>query len=295
MSSTGSRDFYPNLEHQWIETNGLRLHTVQAGPADGPLVVLLHGFPEFWWSWRQQIGPLAEAGYRVAAPDQRGYNTSDKPAKLSAYRLDVLAKDIAGLIEALGRDKAYVVGHDWGGVVAWAVAVLHPGRVDKLAVLNAPHPGAVFGTLPAHPEQISRSRYMYFFQIPVLAEAVLRNNNWEPLVASMRRSSRSGTFRAEDFEQYRSAWWKKGAMTAMLNWYRALIGRPYFLPVTPHLQMPVLILWGARDLALGRALAEASLRLCENGRLVFFEEASHWIQHEEAGRVNELLLDFGKT
>ncbi|HEX7976697.1 MAG TPA: alpha/beta hydrolase [Anaerolineales bacterium] len=295
MSSTETNVFYSDLEHSFVETNGLRLHTVQAGPADGPVALLLHGFPEFWWGWKKQIGPLAEAGYRVVAPDQRGYNTSDKPAGLSAYRLDVLANDAAGLIEALGRQKAYVVGHDWGGVVAWAAAVLHPERVDKLVVLNAPYLGVVSRTLPAHPEQLWRSRYMYFFQIPVLAEAMLRNNNWEPLVESMRRSSRAGAFSAEDFDQYRSAWWKKGAMTAMLNWYRALFRRPYSLPPAPRLQMPIMMLWGARDIALGRVLAEASIRLCENGQLIFFEDASHWVQHEEAVRVNELMLDFGKT
>src|SRR5574338_156980 len=114
------------LEESYIHTNGIRLHAVQAGPQDGPLLILLHGFPEFWYSWRKQIGPLAEAGFRVLAPDMRGYNLSDKPKGLDAYRLDVLAGDVVGLMDALGRSKAAVVGHDWGGLVAWGVAAYHP-------------------------------------------------------------------------------------------------------------------------------------------------------------------------
>lgn len=271
------------------------LHLVQAGPVDGPLVILLHGFPEFWYGWRHQIEPLAEAGYRVIAPDQRGYNLSDKPKSLSAYRMDVLAGDVIGLMDALGREKAILTGHDWGGLVAWIAAVLYPDRVRKLAVLNAPYPPAVLRTALAHPKQIVRSSYMYFFQINGLAEAVLRNNNWELLVESMRRSSQPGAFSQEDFERYREAWWRKGAMTSMLNWYRALFRRPFRLSRELRLSTPTLLLWGARDAALGREMAEASIEFCENGRLVYFEDASHWVQHEKVGQVNQYLFDFFAT
>jgi pimeloyl-ACP methyl ester carboxylesterase len=282
----------PNVTFRGIFTNGIELHVAEAGPVDGPLVLLLHGFPEFWYSWRYQIGPLAEAGYHVLAPDLRGYNLSQKPRVLDSYRLDVLAADVVGLIDALDRGTAAVVGHDWGGVVGWVTAVLHPQRVEKFAPLNAPYPPVSARTLPRHPQQLLRSAYMYFFQLPGLPEAVLRNNNWELLARGLMTTSREGTFSEADLDRYRRAWWKKGAMTAMLNWYRALFRRPYPLPWSPRLPMPVLMLWGARDFALGRELAEASMELCDNGRLVFFEGATHWVQHEEAARVNDLLLNF---
>jgi pimeloyl-ACP methyl ester carboxylesterase len=283
------------MEGVFFETNGIRLHAVQAGPDDGSPVILLHGFPEFWYGWRGQIEPLAQAGFRVIAPDQRGYNLSDKPGGLAAYRLDVLAGDIVGLIDALGYKSATVVGHDWGGVVAWVIAVQHPEKLDRLVVLNAPYPPVFFRTLFRHPEQFVRSAYSYFFQIPGLPEAVLRNNDWELLVGGMQRTSRPGAFSEEDFQYYREAWWRTNAMRSMLNWYRAFLRRPFFLPLTPQIEMPVLLLWGARDFALGRELAEASVSLCKRGSLIFFENATHWLQHEETAQVNEMILDFLKA
>jgi pimeloyl-ACP methyl ester carboxylesterase len=276
----------------YIRTNGVRLHAVLAGPKTGKPVILLHGFPEFWRGWEKQIGPLARAGLRAIVPDQRGYNLSDKPKSLAAYRLDVIARDVVGLIDALGYDRAALVGHDWGGAAAWATAVLFPERIGQLAILNAPYPPVVFRTLPRHPAQLLRSAYIYFFQLPRLPEAVLRNQDWELLAQGMQRTSRPGTFSAADFDAYRQAWWRKGAMTGMLNWYRALFRCPILLPLNPRLAMPALLLWGARDVALGRELAEASLALCARGELVFFEDATHWLQHEEAIQVNELLINF---
>ncbi len=281
-----------DLRNSFVETDGIRLHIVEAGPDNGRLVILLHGFPEFWYGWRYQIPALAAAGFHVVAPDQRGYNLSDKPQDLSAYRLDVLARDITSLMGALGQEKASLVGHDWGGLVAWAVAVLYPKRVEKLAVLNAPYPLAPVWTIFRHPEQLLRSVYIYFFQLPLIPEAVLRKDDWEWLVVGMHSTSRPGAFTAEDIEYYRQAWWKKGAMTSMIHWYRALVRRPARLPLKPRLSMPVLILWGAQDFALGRELAEASIELCDHGKLVFFEQASHWVQHEEVEGVNRWLMDF---
>jgi pimeloyl-ACP methyl ester carboxylesterase len=127
-------------ESVFVETNGITLHTVQAGPADGPLVILLHGFPEFWYGWHEQIRPLAEAGFRVVVPDQRGYNLSDKPDGVERYRIDELSRDVVGLIDAAGREQAAVVGHDWGAAVAWWTALHHADRVSKLVAVNVPHP-----------------------------------------------------------------------------------------------------------------------------------------------------------
>jgi pimeloyl-ACP methyl ester carboxylesterase len=228
----------------------------------------------------------------VLAPDQRGYNLSDKPGGLSAYRMDRLAGDVIGLMDALGYEKAMLVGHDWGGVIAWVTAVLHAARVEKLAVLNAPYHPVAVQSLLRHPSQLWKSSYMYFFQLPWLPESMLRRKDWQLMVRGMEGSSHTGVFEQADFERYRRAWVQRGAITGMLNWYRALFRRPFNLPLKPALKMPVLLLWGSQDVALGSDLAEASIRLCADGRLVFFENASHWLQHEEPEAVNQYLAAF---
>jgi pimeloyl-ACP methyl ester carboxylesterase len=277
---------------EFIDVGEVNLHTLLAGPPEGPLVILLHGFPEFWYGWRDQTLPLAQAGYRVAAPDQRGYTLSDRPPHLSAYRLDRLAGDVVGLMQALGREHASVVGHDWGGVVAWTAALLYPQHVTRLVVLNAPYHGVAPRVLWRNPTQLRMSSYILFFQIPLFAEAILRNNHWELLAQTLRRTSRPGVFSEAVIEQYRRAWWRPGAMTGMLNWYRALLRHPLPLPRRPRISVPTLILWGARDIALSRPMAQLSAALCEHVRLVFFEDASHWVQHEKAQEVNNLLIEF---
>jgi epoxide hydrolase 4 len=283
------------VSHEFIDVGEVKLHTVLAGPADGPLVVLLHGFPEFWYGWRNQILPLAQAGYRVVVPDQRGYNLSEKPRHLSAYRVDRLAGDVVGLMRALGHEQAALVGHDWGGIVAWTSAVLYPQHVTRLAALNAPYHMVAPRVIARNPAQLRMSAYILFFQIPLFAEALLRNNYWEPLVRTLRRTSRPGIFSDAVIEHYRQAWWRRGAMTGMLNWYRALLRRPLPLPLKPRISAPTLILWGARDTALSRPMAQLSAALCEHVRLVFFEDAGHWVQHEQAEEVNELLFEFLKA
>ena len=280
------------IEHHYIETNGIRLHVAQAGPADGPLVILLHGFPEFWYGWRRQIEPLARAGYRVWAPDQRGYNLSDKPQGLAAYDIAELARDVIGLIDASGRQKCFLAGHDWGAAVAWTVAQSYPERIEKLAILNVPHPAVMFRTLRSSPAQLRKSWYMFFFQIPLLPEAMLRTNDWAGAVEMLRRSSLPGSFTEQDFEQYRQAWWRKGAFTSMLNWYRAIIQHPPAMPADPRLRLPTLVLWGKRDIALSHEMAQLSIDLCEDGQLIFFENATHWVQHDEAEAVTAYLIGF---
>lgn len=274
--------------------NGISLHCVEAGPEDGPLVILLHGFPEFWWGWRYQIGPLAEAGFRVLAPDQRGYNLSDKPEGKNAYDLDTLAGDVAGLCDALGRKSCHVVGHDWGGLVAWWTATRHPDRVGKLVALNAPHPAIVGSYLRSHPRQMLRSLYAGFFQIPRLPEATLSADGYRGLRRALLKSSRNGTFSETDLAHYEEAWSRPGALTAMLNWYRAL---PGFLPEDRsglRVPMPVLVVWGLRDGFMERGMAEASLALCDQGRIRWFEDATHWVHLEEAQALQAELTDFLK-
>jgi pimeloyl-ACP methyl ester carboxylesterase len=280
-------------EHTTIAVNGVRLHTVAAGPVNGPLVVLLHGFPDFWYGWRRQIGPLAEAGYRVVAPDQRGYNLSDKPAGLDAYCLDRLAADVVALIAAQGRDRAAaVIGHDWGAAVAWWTAIRHPSWLDRLGILNVPHPLLLRQYVFTHPRQLLRSWYVFFFQLPWLPEALARQGDYRNPAALLRDTSRPGSFTDADLAYYHDAWAQPGALTAMVNWYRAFARRPPHLPADTRVHVPTLILWGRHDVALDAALAPRSRDLCDDARLVMFDDATHWVQHDEADRVNALLAEF---
>jgi len=282
----------PNLDHLTISTNGVRLHVVAAGPEQRPLVILLHGFPEFWYCWRRQIGPLVEAGYRVWAPDQRGYNTSDKPRGRDAYRLDALAEDVVGLIDAADRRKAAVIGHDWGGAVAWRLGSLYPDRLDRIAVINVPHPRVFMALVRRSPRQLLRSWYMFAFQFPSLPEWVARRNHWQTMVEGLLESSRPGTFSDADIEQYRNAWSQPGAFTAMVNWYRANFWRGLGEMGAEKIATPALMIWGARDKFIGREAAQPSVDLCADGRLELIEEATHWVHHEEPERVNRLLVEF---
>ncbi len=280
------------MEKTIIQTNNICLHAVQAGPGDGPLVILLHGFPEFWRGWINQIEPLASAGYRVLAPDQRGYNLSDKPLNVAAYRLEETGKDVLGLMENLEREEATIVGHDWGGGVGWWLAAHHPERVERMVILNMPHPRVIQRTLLRSPRQALRSLYAAFFQIPRLPEAILRNNDWELLVKNLLESSQPGTFSDEDIEQCRRAWWQEGAITGMLNWYRANLRYPPDFPERGRIEVPTLIIWGAQDTVLSPEMAQESADMCANPSLVMFEDATHWVQHEKAEEVNARLVDF---
>jgi len=273
-------------------TNGINLHVVMAGPSDGPLVLLLHGFPEFWYGWRRQIPALAAAGYHVWAPDQRGYNRSDKPAGVAAYGIETLAKDVVGLIEASGREQVYLVGHDWGAAVAWWVAGRYPERVKKLAILNVPHPAVMQRTVREDAEQRKKSWYIFFFQLPWLPEKSLSDNGYTNAIRALKGSSRRGTFGDDDIAAYRQAWSQPGALTGMLNWYRAVARNQGTGVSLGRIRVPTLMIWGANDIALSRSMAQPSIDLCDDGRLIFLEEASHWVQHEEPETVNRLLLEF---
>src|SRR5882762_5111464 len=186
------------LETLAFQNGEIALHAVAAGPKDGEVVVLLHGFPEFWYAWRKLIEPLAAAGLRVIVPDQRGYNLSSKPAGIAAYALSELVSDVIAIADQLGQQKIFLAGHDWGAAVAWSAALLHPQRVAKLVVLNVPHPSVMRQFLSTRPRQFLRSWYMFLFQVPWLPEALLSAFNFRVAARALLRSSRPGTFSAED-------------------------------------------------------------------------------------------------
>jgi epoxide hydrolase 4 len=270
---------------------GVRLHYVEAG--DGPPVVLLHGFPECWYCWRHQIGPLADAGFRVLAPDQRGYNDSDKPRGVRNYRLSLLVQDVVGLIRHAGAERAAVVGHDWGGVLAWVVAMAHPEVVDRLAVLNAPHPLAYRREL-ANPAQLLRSWYVLFFQLPWLPERLLSARGYRFVREALtRQAGRPGAFTPEEVRLYQEAMARPGALTAALNYYRAL---PRFwgeaLRAERTVNAPTLVIWGERDPYLGVGMTRGLERWVPNVRVERLPDVSHAVQNEAPERVNELLVEF---
>jgi len=269
----------------------IRLHAVAAGPKDGSVVVLLHGFPEFWYGWRKQIEPLAAAGFRVIVPDQRGYNLSRKPSGVAAYSLTELVSDVIAIANQLGQEKIFLAGHDWGAAVAWSTALLHPQRIAKLVVLNVPHPSVMRKFLSTRPRQLLRSWYMFFFQLPWLPEAFFSAFNFRVGARALLRSSRPGTFSDEDLAQYRAAWSQAGAITSMINWYRALF-RTHVKFLDKTVRVPTRILWGERDNFLLAEMAHESLRYCASAELFTFANATHWLQHEEPARVSELLIDF---
>jgi pimeloyl-ACP methyl ester carboxylesterase len=277
--------------HREAIVNGVRLHWVEAG--SGPLVVLLHGFPEFWYSWRHQIPALAAAGFRVLAPDLRGYNLSDKPPGVACYRLEALTADVAGLISHAGASSATVVGHDWGGGIAWTLALRRPEVVGKLAVLNAPHPAAFLREL-RRPGQLLRSWYMFFFQLPWLPELLLRAGNFASLERTLRRDPlRPAVFSEDDIRRYKEALSRPGALTAAVNYYRAAFRQLHRASdATPPITVPTLLIWGERDHYLGPRLTEGLERWVPGIRIERLPGVSHWIQNDAPERVNELLVEF---
>jgi epoxide hydrolase 4 len=280
------------LAHRYADLGDVRLHYVEAG--EGPLVLLLHGFPQFWYQWRHQIPALVEAGFRVVAPDMRGYNLPDKPPGVRAYRLELLARDVERLILACAERTASVVGHDWGAIAAWIAAMRHPGRVERLAILNVPHPARFLDGLLS-PGQLLRSSYVFFFQIPRLPEEVIRAGDFA-LLRSVFRSDqvRPGAFTAEDIERYVGAIARPGALTATLNYYRALLRNPRETrALLRRVEASVLVIWGERDRFLSRRLAEPPPLWVPNLlRVERLPNASHWVAEDSPREVNTLLLDF---
>lgn len=277
----------PGWTSNRIRVNTITLHVVEAGPADGRPVILLHGFPEFWWAWRKQIQPLADAGFRVIVPDMRGYNLSDAPLGISAYQIDLLARDVMDLATALGVERFDLVGHDWGGVVAWWVAARHAERLNRMVILDAPHPDVWGLQALKHPTQALRSSYAMFFQLPLAPEAMLSVMDYMGLRTSMTGSAKPGAFEPGAIAQYRRAWSRPNRLTAMLNYYRAL--REPRSGGSMRNPAPTLILWGGQDRFLETHVARASLQQCDNARLEILPDATHWLHLEHPDRVTALI------
>jgi pimeloyl-ACP methyl ester carboxylesterase len=255
-------------------------------------MVLLHGFPETWRCWIRQVPILAQAGCRVIAPDQRGYNLSDKPKGIKAYRLDVLVEDIVGLINALEYETVNLVGHDFGALVAWTLAIKYPEKLHRLGIINVPHPSVIRRFLLRDFEQMRRSLYALFFQLPWLPETIMHLDHWRLPASGLCRTSRKNAFTEEDITKYKEAWSQPGAMSSMLNWYRAAARYQPRTAGDARVRVRTLMLWGVNDIALTRRMARPSLDYCEDGNLIFFPDATHWVQREEADEVSRHLLEF---
>ncbi|NEN05845.1 alpha/beta hydrolase [Diaminobutyricibacter tongyongensis] len=279
-SGTGLREGYAKV------SDDVTLHYVEAG--EGPLVVLLHGFPAFWYTWREQIAPLANAGFRVVAPDLRGYNLSSKPGDFTDYTADKPAADIRALIRELGSEKATVIGHDWGGSVAWTLAMNSPEVVDRLVILNAAHPRKLNEGLK-HPRQLRRSWYFFYFQLKGSPERHAERDNWKFFKEFLDANP---AYTDQQLDRYTEAWSQPGAVKGMIDYYRAAVRLGSKQKVLP-ISAPTLVIWGQGDRYLGADLAEPHAEDVPNLVAVErLENASHWVHHDKAARVNELLVDF---
>lgn len=273
--------------HNFVVVNDIRLHYAEMG--SGPAVVLLHGYPQNWYMWHRIMARLG-AHFHVIALDMRGFNWSDKPSGVAEYSTEVVADEVASLISTLGVEKAHVIGHDWGGIVAWQLAMRHPERVNRLAVINAPHP-AVFARDSRKPSQWLRSTYVLFFQVPVISEAVAR-------LAVRRMLSGSaavpGAFSEEALDIYENGISQPGAATAMLNYYRAAFrrARTLLLEKWPPIHAQTMLIWGLKDVALTPGLSEGTEEWVPNLRVERIEDSGHWVPEEKPRRVGDLLLEF---
>jgi epoxide hydrolase 4 len=275
--------------HQFVTTNGIRLHYVTQG--EGPLMLMLHGFPEFWYSWRHQIPEFAR-DFKVVAPDLRGYNESEKPADKAAYVMAEFIQDIKGLIEALGYDRCILVGHDWGGAIAWQFAYAYPEMVDRLIVLNIPHP-AKFAEGLQMPQQLLKSSYIFFFQLPFLPEFLIQLNDFKALESAfVGMAVNKKAFSAADIKAYKDAFTKPGALTAALNYYRNPLQQGITNRQWSVLEVPTLMIWGEDDLPLSKELTYGTENYVRDFRIRYIPNCSHWVQQEQPQLVNQYIREF---
>jgi epoxide hydrolase 4 len=277
-------------KHELIATNGVQLHYVTQG--EGPLMLMLHGFPEFWYSWRHQIPEFAK-DYKVVALDLRGYNESEKPKEVEAYRMQELIRDVEGVITGLGYQSCVLVGHDWGGAIAWCFAYERPKMVDKLMVMNLPHPAKFAEGLRKNPQQLWRSWYVFFFQLPWLPELLLQWNDYDAIAAAFTHMAiDKSAFTLADLDAFKNAAAKPGAITAMVNYYRNIFQSLTQQQAWGILQIPTLMIWGEEDAALGKELTYGTEAYVKTFQIQYIPNCSHWVQQEQPGLVNRYMREF---
>jgi len=285
------------LHHEFANINGIKMHYVTIG--EGPLIVFLHGFPEFWKSWKHQISFFSKK-FKVVALDMRGYGETERPIQVGEYRIEKLARDVTELIDSLGQKKATVVGHDWGGAVAWATAMMNPSFVEKLIVMNAPHPAIVQRNAFRNYAQMQKSWYMFFFLLEKAPEKVLSSNNFEILKHMFEISiKRKDRFSLSDIEEYVSSWSKEGGITGGLNYYRANLNEEFWgnlgesIPF-PKIKIPTLQIWAEDDMFLGKELAEGTKEFIVDApfSLKVIPNCGHWVQQEAPEEVNQIMEEF---
>jgi len=277
-----------NITH--IYNGPIGLETRCAGPEDGEVIVLLHGFPECWNTWEKQIPVLAEAGYRVFAPNMRGYGHSSKPDDVSEYHADELIKDVDAIRRYAGVDKIHLVGHDWGAMVAWWYALHKPEHLSSLSVLNVPHPIAFLKALIKSPLQVIKSWYVFYFQLPLLPEIVIPLGNYFIFRNVLKRTSNKGSYSDKDIKELIRHWKMPGAMKAMVNYYRsAMRSRPQ-PKFGNQVATPTQILWGENDLALTLDMAKGSMKYLDNGTLTIYPDATHWLAHDKPEEISDRIL-----
>lgn len=274
---------------QFVHVNGINLHVLHAGPEDAPLVLLLHGFPEYSLSWRHQLRGLSDT-YHLVAPDLRGYNLSDKPPH--GYDLATLCADVRGLIAAYGQQQADIVGHDWGGAIAWAFAIREPDYTRRLAILNAPHPATMLREL-RNPRQMRRSSYIAFFQLRGVAERAIERDNYSMIWRTFRSADRGRTWLSDaDIQRYVDAIARPGALSAALEYYRQLPHNFQHISPLRVITAPTLVLWGELDPYLGPELVDDLDLWVRDLQLHRFPTAGHWLNQQEPERVNAALRAF---
>jgi len=284
----------PGTRVEMIQTRGLRFETTIAGGSSDRLALLLHGFPECAYSWRYQIPLLAQLGYRVWAPNLRGYGKSDRPAGIASYTLDKLEQDVSDLIEASGSKHVVLIGHDWGAAIAWSFAMYHPGEIERLITMNVPHPACFqrgLGTLT----QLRKSWYMFFFQIPGLAEKLIPLGNFRAIEHGFRNMAvHKERFPDEVLDVFKRNAKEPGGLTAMINYYRALprgLSRARKLGM-PKIETKTLLVWGEQDAALGKELTYGTEKHVSHLTVRYVPDASHWVQQDTPEAVNAMLTAF---
>lgn len=282
----------PEIGHEFVQANGLRFHVATCGTGER-LALCLHGFPECWYSWRHQMPLLARLGYRVWAPDLRGYGESDRPLGIQAYAVERLMDDVAGLIDAAGARSTVLIAHDWGGVIAWYFALRRVRPLDRLVVMNLPHPAIMDRALRTW-RQMRKSWYALFFQIPRLPEALLRAQDYRAVGEAFRGMAiDKSRFPDDVLRVYRDNAARRGALTAMLNYYRAFVrgggGTRQRSLGYPLIETPTLLLWGEEDSALGKETTYGTERFVPNLTLRYLPRVSHWVQQEAPETVNAML------